>query len=192
MLSSRFLCVLLCVFFTLGCSKDSSLFKIIPARNGDIPGITQNEYPDKSDKLEVITNPNRPGFVLYWTKSSTKHVEGSIYKYDPSKSVFVPVVFSVPGEVKSLDRIKPSGDKMFCVSYAKNVSFYIDEHLKVDHVQTIEAIYKYLPNPQHPESIARYKPVPEVNIINIFVSPMSLDEFYYNGYHMLEISKKHE
>ncbi|KII63705.1 hypothetical protein RF11_06243 [Thelohanellus kitauei] len=142
-------------------SKDSDHFKIRPAGAEETPIIVSNIFHHKCDRFEVIRNPNRPNFILYLAKSSTELNVGFVYIYDHLKHGFFQVDLNVSGGIASVDKIFPIGDKMLCVSYARNISFYVDEQLKIDHVQNIDTAYKYLANPQKTNLIARIKKVPK-------------------------------
>ncbi|KII61325.1 hypothetical protein RF11_15582 [Thelohanellus kitauei] len=94
---------------------------------------------------------------------------GIVYRYDNSKSSFIQVNLTVSGNITNADKILPVGDKMLCFLYSRNISFYLDEQLKIDHIQAVDAAYEYLPSSQQANLIARIKKISHVSVIIVII-----------------------
>ncbi|KII70577.1 hypothetical protein RF11_08777 [Thelohanellus kitauei] len=137
--------------------KDEIKFKISPARPAETLLITPNEFKDKSDIFEVIKNGDKPDFILYLAKQTREGGRGTVYRYDHKKGSFVAAELVTSAGITSVDEILAVSDKMFCVSREKNVSFYLNERMEIEDIQTIQSVFEYLPNPKRPRAIARLK-----------------------------------
>ncbi|KII70990.1 hypothetical protein RF11_13142 [Thelohanellus kitauei] len=107
----------------------------------------------------MIRSRKRPDFILVLTicTHAAAFEKGALYKYDDNNTTFSLVKLKTPMNITIVvDKIIPSGDKMFCISKSQNVAFFIDENLKIEHLQPLAPNFTYVPHPDHPNMIMRY------------------------------------
>ncbi|KII64342.1 Vacuolar protein sorting/targeting protein 10 [Thelohanellus kitauei] len=158
-----------------------------PATKEEIPQI----LTDECEQVETIRNLVRPDFILILTKCS--HVlgtdKGALYKYDPSHSVFRMVELTTSSGIIKLDEVIASGDKMFCISKSKMVAFFIDENLKIEHLQNLIPNYKYVVHPDRPNIIIRFSDETQEEVRDLDLTRDHGDEWYlkYRTFRKLDL-----
>ncbi|KII61671.1 hypothetical protein RF11_14105 [Thelohanellus kitauei] len=110
---------------------------------------------DQFDSIEVIQNPIRPNFSLFFAKNSHSPEKNAFYRYDPKKPAFELVTLKTSAELVKLSKVVPAGKKMLCISNEDHIAFYINEKLDVEHEQKLLSQHEYVPHPNHPDFIAR-------------------------------------
>ncbi|KII75214.1 Sortilin-related receptor [Thelohanellus kitauei] len=153
------LCSVLCSALLIVCfSHENIEVTTREAGKDEIPLIETIVFKDRCIKFEVVANLHRPDFVLFFTKCNGEHgaENGGIYRLNPSKTAFISVVLKTAKGLTNINKIIPSGDKMLCISSSKNIAFYIDQNLKIEHSQSLVLGYKYVPHPDHPNMIMRF------------------------------------
>ncbi|KII73894.1 hypothetical protein RF11_15595 [Thelohanellus kitauei] len=141
------------------------------AMEDEIPEIYNTIHQDKCDKLEVIQNLHRPNYIFAVTKCSdgSGTEKGAIYKFNQSKKAFDLVELETSGGVSSLDKVIPTGDEMFCISYSKNISFLIDENLKIRRLEELVPNYEYYPHPDFSDSLIRFPKESKVRTASTYI-----------------------